>query len=92
MDLHEINPNLVYIGDTPECYRSAIIGISDDSNHVVYSYSKLIEAFIDGGMTEEEAAEWFDFNTARSLPYAGEYRPIVVMDDDEIEIGSEDED
>ena len=29
-------------------------------------------------MTEEEAAEWLDYNTLRALPYAGENAPVVM--------------
>lgn len=30
------------------------------------------------GMTEEEAVEFIDYNTIRSLPYAGEGAPVIM--------------
>ena len=29
-------------------------------------------------MTEMDAADFIDYNTIRSIPYAGEYAPIVM--------------
>ena len=63
-------------------FDNAIIGISEDSEHVIYSYEKMIECLKDDeGMTDEEAIEWIDYNTLRALPYVGQYRPIVLMDE-----------
>ena len=51
----------------------------------VYDYQKLVQVFIEVGMTEEEAVEWIDFNIAGA--YIGEGIPIIVyqheMEDDE---------
>ena len=44
-ELEEINENLVYLGDEPAKYKDAIVGLSHDNNHVIYSYNKLIECF-----------------------------------------------
>lgn len=44
----------------------------------VYSRSKAIQCFIDQGMTEEEAEEYFEFNTAGA--YVGEQTPIFIDD------------
>jgi hypothetical protein len=32
----------------------------------------------DDGISTEEAADFIDYNTIRSLPYAGEKAPLVV--------------
>lgn len=32
------------------------------------------------GMTYEEAVEWLDYNTVRSVPYMGEFKPIIIYD------------
>ena len=41
-----------------------------------YSYEKLVEVFVEQGMTELEAVEWIDFNIAGA--YVGEYTPIII--------------
>lgn len=51
---------------------SAIAGvrIRHGQAHLVYSYNRLVRAFMAmDGMPEEEAIEWIDFNTARAIPY-----------------------
>lgn len=77
-ELHEIL--LDYFGDENEldnivtfenpAYTNAIIGISDD-NRLIYSFDKMIECLIsEDNMSEEEAIEFIEYNTVRSLPYA----------------------
>lgn len=59
-------------------YDNSIIGYTTD-DRVVYDYDKMIEELMqDEGITESEAIDWIDFNTIRSIPYAGEYSPIVM--------------
>ena len=59
-------------------YDKAVIGVSED-NRVVYDYEKMVEWLMEEEkMTEEEAAEWIDYNTIRALPYFGEGAPIIV--------------
>jgi len=77
-ELKNINENLIYLGDKPEQYMDAIIGVTYDSNHVVYSTEKFEECLVKEGMTHEEAADWISYNTARSLPYMGEHAPILM--------------
>lgn len=64
-------------------YESAIIGISENGQ-VCYSYSKMTEYLVnEDSMEEEEAMEFIDYNTIRSLPYChpSDKRPIVIYDD-----------
>lgn len=64
----------------PEHYDEGIVGVTDEGN-VVYSYEKLAKALMEhDGMTHEEAVEWLDYNTVRSIPYIGEFRPIIIYD------------
>ena len=79
-DLKEENEKLIYIGNDPQKYKEAIIGLTSDSNHLVYSYQKLVECFIKkDGMSEEDAIEWIEYNTIRSLPYCNkETVPIII--------------
>ena len=59
-------------------YDFAIIGITDD-NQVVYDYDKMI-LFLEqeDNMSYEDAADFINYNTIRSLPYAGEGAPVIV--------------
>ena len=77
-ELKSINEELLYLGDKPEQYADAIVGITYDSNHIIYSVEKFMECLMKEGMTEEDASEWISYNTARSLPYMGEYAPILM--------------
>ena len=59
-------------------FIDAIIGISEDGC-LVYSYSKMIESLmLSDKMSYEEAIEFIDYNTVRSVPYMGEHAPIIV--------------
>ena len=68
----------------PEGLDTAIVGVTE--NQIVYSYEKLVEAYMEEfreeGQTQEEleemAVEWISYNTLRSLPYMGENAPIVI--------------
>jgi hypothetical protein len=58
-------------------FDGAIIGVSDDGR-AVYDYNKMVAAAMDQeGWTEEEAIDWIEVNTLRSLPYT-ENAPIIV--------------
>ena len=59
-------------------YDTALIGVSND-NRAIYDYDLMIEWLIEEqGFTEEEAAEWIDYNTLRALPYMGSDGPLVL--------------
>jgi|TARA_R110000824_G_scaffold109275_6_gene256775 hypothetical protein len=66
-----------------EEFHQAIIGYadSDDGSDVVavYSVTKILD-YLQKSMTYEEAQDYFDFNTARAIPYMGPRRPILVHD------------
>lgn len=59
-------------------YEQAIIGVSIDGN-VVYDYDVMIEELIKEGMTFEDAVEFIDYNTVRSLSYVGGQAPIIMI-------------
>lgn len=59
-------------------YENALIVVSDD-NRAIYDFDLMVESLIDhDDMTYEEAIDWIDFNTIRSLPYAGSDAPIIM--------------
>ena len=59
-------------------YEDAIIGISHD-RRVVYEYNKMVEGLLaHEDLTEEQAREWIDYNTLRSLRY-NDKAPIVIF-------------
>ena len=77
-ELQSINEDLIFLGDTPEQYVDAIVGITYDSNHVIYDVDKFAECLMKEGMTHEEAEDWISYNTARAIPYMGECAPILM--------------
>lgn len=59
-------------------YDSALVGISDD-NRAIYDYELMIEYLMEEeGWTEEESIDWLEYNTIRSLSYAGDRAPIIM--------------
>ena len=59
----------------------AIIGVAtmiDGTRKVVYSCDKCIAIFMKDGMSEEEAIEYFEFNTLGS--YVGKQTPIFIWE------------
>jgi hypothetical protein len=59
-------------------FDRAVLGLSSDGR-IVYSESKILLALQDvDGMDYDEALEWYEFNTARGIAYAGRYAPIIV--------------
>ena len=66
-------------------YDNAIVGTSDDGR-VVYDYELMIrELTNDTALTEEEAIQFLDYNTIRTLPYIEEkVRPIILYNSNSI--------
>lgn len=60
-------------------FDDAIIGIEDDSMRLIYSISKCIEILVAQGMPEEDAVEYFHFNT--KCAWVGDKTPIWCTDD-----------
>lgn len=60
-------------------FDSAIIGI-DYFGRLVYDYNEMVIDLMETeNMTEDEAVEFIDYNTFRSLPYYGHNAPIVLI-------------
>lgn len=59
-------------------YDTALIGVTED-NRAVYDFEKMVEWLVEAeGSTSEEAVEWIEYNTVRTLPYFGEKAPIIM--------------
>lgn len=59
-------------------FNKAIVGIAS-TGVLVYSARLCVQSFIDEGMTDEEALEYFQYNTLRAMDYVPqETRPIFI--------------
>lgn len=59
-------------------YDTALIGVSHD-NRAIYDYEKMVEWLMENqNWSSEDAIEWIDYNTIRSIPYGGVGAPIVM--------------
>lgn len=59
---------------------AALLGFTNRVNSpllAVYDYDKLVNVFIDDGMSYEDAVEWVDFNIVGA--WLGDQTPIIVM-------------
>ena len=64
---------------TEPYYFEAIIGLSQDSR-LVYSYPRMVDSLmINDQMTFEDAVDFVNYNTLRSLPHMGNHAPIIVF-------------
>lgn len=58
-------------------YDTACVGITENGR-LVYDYDKMVQHLVnEDKMSEEDAIEFIDYNTIRSLPYQ-ENAPIVM--------------
>lgn len=66
---------IIFSGDS---YDDALIGISEDGR-AIYDFDLMVEWLVENdNLTAEEAIEWIEYNTIRSLPYVGDKAPIVM--------------
>ena len=56
--------------------------VLDDQFKAIYSEQRIIKVFMSGAdpMTYEEAREFYDFNTVRTVSYLGEGAPIIMQE------------
>jgi hypothetical protein len=63
----------------PEKFDKCIIGVASRcgmQSSVVYDRDELIKAYMDEGMSVEEACEWIAFNVEGA--YVGETTPLIM--------------
>jgi hypothetical protein len=60
-------------------FDDAVIGIDDSTMRLIYSVNKCIDILVEDGMTEEDAFDYFHYNTKNA--WVGEQTPIWCNDD-----------
>lgn len=76
-NVYEFGDENTLVFDNPD-YDEAIIGVTHDGR-AVYDYVEMVNCLTrEENMSEEDAVDFIDYNTIRSLPYAGEYAPVVM--------------
>ena len=80
-ELAEINADAIVL-EPQSTFNRAIIG-SDTDSRLVYSVTKIISALVDeDGMDEQEALEWFEFNTLGTFSGMDNInKPIFIYDE-----------
>jgi hypothetical protein len=77
-NLNELGLDESIVFENPD-YDSAIVGYDANDYRIIYDYQKMIEDLIEtNGMSYEDAVEFIEYNTLRSIPYAGDKAPIVM--------------
>lgn len=74
--LQQIGESALLIDDAD----AALIGFTNRVNSpllAVYDYDKLVDVFIDQGLSYEDAVEWVDYNIVGA--WLGKQTPIIVM-------------
>jgi len=64
---------------TMDGYDDCILGVVErfgQQNHVLYDLGAVLNKLIEGGMTREEAMEWYEFNMLGA--YVGETTPSFL--------------
>ena len=77
LDIRDLLPDDALVFDNAS-YDNSIIGTTLDGR-VIYDYDLMISEFMsDEECPADEAIDWIEYNTLRSLPYAGKKAPVVV--------------
>ena len=81
--LAETNPHAIVL-EPRSTFNRAIIESTPDGK-LVYSSEKIIRAFMDEDeMSEEEAIEYFEYNTVRAIDYMPKaHRPLLKYTEEE---------
>lgn len=76
--LNELGLEDSIVFENPD-YDSAIIGYDANDNRIIYDFEKMAEHLMEvDGMEYDEAVEFIEYNTIRSIPYAGGNAPIIL--------------
>lgn len=58
----------------------AVIGVDQNAERLVYSINDIVDCFVEQGMEPDDAIEFYEYNTARAVPYI-ENAPILIYTD-----------
>ena len=59
---------------------NAVIGVDQNAEKLVYSINDIVDCFVEQGMEPDEAIEYYEYNTARAVPYITN-APILIYTD-----------
>lgn len=60
-------------------FANAIVGFDAHHHKIVYDYEKMVDCLMEEcEMTEEDAVDFIDYNTLRTVPYM-KNSPIIAM-------------
>ena len=59
---------------------NAVIGVDQNAERLVYSINNIVDCFVEQGMEPDEAIEYYEYNTARAVPYITN-APILIYTD-----------
>ena len=59
---------------------NAVIGVDQNAEKRVYSINDIVDCFVEQGMEPDEAIEYYEYNTARAVPYITN-APILIYTD-----------
>jgi hypothetical protein len=77
----QLHENTIIL-EPQECYNNAIVRVED--HKLVYDYDLIVDCLMSFYDWEYiEALEWIEYNTIRSLPYMGDYAPIIEQEEAE---------
>ena len=48
---------------------NAVIGVDQNAEKLVYSINAIVDCFVEQGMEPDEAIEYYEYNTARAVPW-----------------------
>jgi len=77
-ELAELNPDALFANGFDEAYIGFTEKLWGGLPVAVYSRRKCIEVLMRGGMSDEEAEEFFEFNVAGA--YVGRFTPLFLVD------------
>lgn len=79
-EIMELNDGLMCIGKDPLEFRGAVVGVTADGDHLVYSSQKIVEILVEReGWSVEQCEEYLGDNILSALGYLEpRHRPIVI--------------
>ena len=78
LEIRELLSPGAIVFDNPS-FDNSIIGNTFDGR-AIYDFDCMVEEMMeDEDLSREDVIDFIEYNTIRSLPYAGRYAPIIVV-------------